>query len=152
MTIQSSITELGLFDLFQILHFHKKTGRLMISDGPHGKEAQVLFEDGYVGFAYVHDRAADPVKALLIRWGLVNELSYGDVERNLPKYDGLLECLTGEGIVHRAYLEKHLSSRIQETVYEIFKWDTGVCRFIEGALDHKKELIVRLNTENVILE
>jgi tetratricopeptide (TPR) repeat protein len=152
MTIQSSITELGLFDLFQILHLHKKTGRLMISDGPRGKEAQVLFEQGYVGFAYVHDRASESVKSLLIRWGIVDEKSYEDVERKLSKYDTMMDCLDGEGIVPRAYLKKYLSSRIQETVHDIFKWDAGVCRFMEEELDHKKELILPLNTENLILE
>lgn len=152
MTIQSSITELGLFDLFQILHLHKKTGRLIISDGPRGKEAQVLFEEGQVAFALIQERASETIKSLLIRWGIVNEESYDNLERKLPRYDTFVDCLDGEGIVPRAYLEKYISFRIQENVYEIFKWDTGVCRFIEGELDHKKELIIPLNTENLILE
>jgi tetratricopeptide (TPR) repeat protein len=152
MTIQSSITELGLFDLFQILHLHKKTGRLMISDGPNGKETQVVFENGHVGFAFVHDRASESIKSLLIKWGVVNESSYDDLEQKMPQYDSFMDCLCGEGIMPKAYLEKYISSRIQESVYEIFKWDTGVCRFIEGELDRKKELIIPLNTENLILE
>ncbi|HER44264.1 MAG TPA: DUF4388 domain-containing protein, partial [Candidatus Eisenbacteria bacterium] len=152
MAIQSSISELGLFELFQILHMNAKTGRLIVSDTPDGREAQVLFHDGAVSFAQVYDRAARPVPALLVEWGVLDDESLRRMEATLPRYADLLACLDGEGIVPRSHMENFLGNRVRECVYELFKWDRGECRFIDEELDARTEVLVALNTENLILE
>ena len=48
MTIQSTIKEIGLFDLFQILHLHRKTGRIIINGATDKREAKVVFKEGAV--------------------------------------------------------------------------------------------------------
>jgi tetratricopeptide (TPR) repeat protein len=152
MTIQSSIKELGLFDLFQVLHINKKTGRLMVSDGPNGKEAQILFRDGAVCFAVVHDRVPKTAESLLVEWGVIDDASIVRIGKALRNYPTLLDCLEGEGITARGHLENFLANCIRECVYEIFKWDEGECRFIEEEIDERREIMIPLNTENLILE
>jgi tetratricopeptide (TPR) repeat protein len=152
MTIQSSIKELGLFDLFQVLHANKKVGRLIVTDGPEGKEAQIIFSDGNVCFAVVHDRVPKTTQALLVEWGVIDEASLARIENALRRYPTFLDCLEGEGIAGRAHLENFLANCIRECVYEIFKWDQGECRFIEEEIDQRREIMVPLNTENLILE
>ena len=152
MTIQSSIKELGLFDLFQVLHINQKMGRLMVTDGPDGKEAQILFRGGEVCFAVIHDRAPKTIETLLVEWGVIDDGSLVRVEKALRRYPTLIECLEGEGIASRGHLENFLANCIRECVYEIFKWDRGECRFIEEEIDQRREIMVPLNTENLILE
>jgi tetratricopeptide (TPR) repeat protein len=152
MTIQSSIKELGLFDLFQVLHINKKTGRLMVTDGPDKKEAQIIFRAGDVCFAVMHDRVPKTVERLLVDWGVVDDGSLVRIEKALRKYGTLIDCLEGEGIAPRGHLENFLANCIRECVYELFKWDCGECRFIEEEIDERREIIVPLNTENLILE
>ncbi len=152
MTIQSSIRELGLFDLFQVLYLNRKTGRLLISGTPENKEAQVLFYEGAVCFAAVHDRVPKSISMLMVEWGVLDEIAYLKVEKAMRKYGNLLECLEGEGIAPRNHVENFLSSRVRECVYEIFKWDGGEYSFIEEQLDQAREALITLNTENLILE
>jgi len=152
MTIQSSIKELGLFDLFQVLHINKKTGRLMVTDGPDGKEAQIIFRNGDTCFAVINERVPKTIENLLVDWGVIDEGSLARVEKALRRYPTLLDCLEGEGIAPRAHLESFLANCIRECIYEIFKWDMGECRFIEEDIDQRREIVVPLNTENLILE
>jgi tetratricopeptide (TPR) repeat protein len=152
MTIQSSIKELGLFDLFQLLHINKKTGRLMVTDGPDGKEAQIVFKSGDTSFAVVHDRVPKAIETLLVEWGVVDDASLGRIEKNRRKYPTLVECLEGEGIASRGHIENFIANCVRDNVYEIFKWDRGECRFIEEEIDERREILVPLNTENLILE
>ena len=152
MTIQSSIKELGLFDLFQVLHINKKTGRLMVTDGPDGKGAQIIFRAGDVCFAVMHDRVPKSVETLLVEWGVIDDGSIVRIEKALRRYSNLIDCLEGEGIAPRGHLENFLANCIRECVYEIFKWDRGECRFIEEEIDERREIVVPLNTENLILE
>jgi tetratricopeptide (TPR) repeat protein len=152
MTIQSSIKELGLFDLFQVLHINKKTGRLIVTDGPDGKEAQVIFREGDTCFAVIHDRVPRSVAALLAEWGVIDEGSIARVEKALPSYPTLIDCLEGERIAARGHLENFLANCIRECIYDIFKWDRGECRFIEEEIDQRSDIVIPLNTENLILE
>lgn len=153
MAIQSSISELGLIDLFQILSLQKKTGYLIISDGPGGEEARVLFSEGSVGFASTYDRVPKTTISLLLEWGAVDQESLRRVESTLGNYSNLAACLDGEGVVSESYLKKLVSARTQDVIYELFKWCTGTCRFTEVAsFDETMVIIVPLNTENLILE
>jgi len=152
MTIQSSIQDLGLFDLFQVLHINKKTGRLIVTDGPDGKEAQIIFHEGDTCFAMTHDRAPRSVSTLLVEWGVIDEGSIARVEKSLPSYPTLIDCLEGEHIAVRGHIENFLANCIRECVYEIFKWDRGECRFIEEEIDQRRDIVIPLNTENLILE
>lgn len=152
MTIQSSIKELGLFDLFQVLHINKKTGRLMVTDGPDGKEAQIIFRNGATCFAVVNDRVPKSIENLLVDWGVIDDGSVTRIEKAMSRYPALIDCLEGEGIAPRGHLETFLANCIRECVYEIFKWDRGECRFIEEEIDQRREIVVPLNTENLILE
>ena len=152
MAIQSSIKELGLFDLFQLLHMNAKTGRLIISDAAENKDAQILFQEGSVCLASVNDRSPKTVEMLLEEWGIVDETILPSIIGAYKKYDNLIDCLVGEGISSKHHLENFFSSRIRENVYDIFKWENGDFRFIEEELEVRREVVVKLNTENLILE
>lgn len=152
MTIQSSIRELGLFDLFQVLYLNRKTGRLLISGTPEARQAQVLFHEGAVCFASVYDRVPKSISALMVEWGVLDDATNVKVEKAMPGYGNLLECLEGERIAPRNHIENFLSSRVRECVYDIFKWDGGEYSFIEEQLESAREVLITLNTENLILE
>lgn len=153
MAIQSSISELGLIDLFQLVSLQRKTGRLTISDGPEGMQAQVLFVDGAVGFASIYDRAPKNTVAVLVECGVLGPDDVKRIEDSVHEYDNLSACLDGEGIESGSYLKSVVASRTQQCVYELFKWNKGTCRFTEmGDIDERADIIVGLNTENLILE
>lgn len=152
MTIQSSIRELGVFDLFQILHLHRKTGRLVVTNIPDGREAHVFFKEGSVCFARFHEGGLKSAVMLLLDWGILDQSALERIEENSKNYDNIFDCLEGEGIASRTYIENFVASRVRETVYEIFKLEEGDCEFIEEQRDERRELIVPLNTENLILE
>ena len=152
MTIQSSIQELKLFDLMQVLHMSKKNGRLMVTDGPEGKRAEIVFKKGDVGFAVIHDRVPKTVETLLVDWGVVDNASLARIEKSRRRYSTLIDCLDGEGIASRGHIENFGANGVRENVYETFKWDRGECRFVEEEIDERREVLVQLNTENLILE
>lgn len=152
MTIQSSINELGLFDLFQVLYHSQKTGRLIITDTVQERGAHILFKEGAVCFASIYDKSPKSIGLILEEWGVLDEISAARIEEKSGKYKSLVDCLVGEGISSQNHLENFFGSRVREAVYNVFKWENGDCRFIEEDLDEKRELLVLLNTENLILE
>lgn len=152
MAIQSSIEELGLFDLFQVLHMNGKTGRLIITDRSCSREAIILFDEGRVCMASVHDRSPKSIENLLEDWGVVDSKSVSEIQSAIKNHRNLIECLEAEGISSRNHLENFFAARIRDCVYDVFKWESGDCRFIEEDLDPRREVIVKLNTENLILE
>ncbi len=152
MAIQSSIQELGLFDLFQLLHMNGKTGRLIITDTGKNREAQVLIHTGSVCMASVHDRVPRTVEMLLEEWGVVDQASMQVVAGTIEKHGNLLECLVAAGISSKTHLESFFAARIRECVYGVLKWESGDCRFLEEELDTRREVLVLLNTENLIME
>ncbi|OQX84803.1 MAG: hypothetical protein B6D63_03745 [Candidatus Latescibacteria bacterium 4484_7] len=152
MTIQSSLTDLALFDLLQVLNLNKKTGRLIITDGPEAKEAHVVFRNGDICFAVIHDKLPKTTESVLLEWGVIDDRFAARFEKVTRKYSRLLDCLEGEGVAPRTHIENFISSRIKENIYEILKWEEGDCRFIEEDVDERKEIVIPLNTENLILE
>ena len=102
--------------------------------------------------ASIHDRSPRSILDLLEEWGVVDQGSLVEVEKALPRYKSLVECLEALGISSGNHLENFLAARVRESVYNIFKWEKGDCRFIEEDLDGRREIIVHLNTENLILE
>jgi len=152
MTIQSTIKEIGLFDLFQILHLHRKTGRLIIQGTPDEREAKVVFKDGSVVLASIYKNNPGSTEELLSEWGVLDVESSAKLSKKMKKYNNLMEAIDGEGIAPRRYVEQFLAERIRETVFEILKWDAGEYRFDEEKLAEKSEVLIALNTENLILE
>jgi tetratricopeptide (TPR) repeat protein len=152
MTIQSTIKEIGLFDLFQILHLHRKTGRLIIQGTPDKREAKVVFKEGAVVLASIYKNNPKSIEELLSEWGVLDVESSVKLSKKMKKYNNLIEAIDGEGITPRKHVEQFLAERIREMVFEILKWDTGEYRFDEEKLAEKSEVLIALNTENLILE
>jgi hypothetical protein len=152
MAIQSSINELGLFDLFQVLYHNQKTGRLIITDSLEEKGAHVFFKEGFICFASLYDKAPKSIGAALEEWGVLDEISAVRIEEKWGRYESPLDCIASEGFSSRNYLESFFSARVKESVYSILKWENGDCRFIEEEIDEKREVFVMLKTENLILE
>jgi len=105
-----------------------------------------------VCFAVIYDRVPIGIEAILIDWGVIDERFASKLQKLCMKYRGILDCLDAEGVAPKSHLKNFISSRIKENVYEVLKWDRGECRFIEEELDERKEVVVPLNTENLILE
>ena len=135
MTIQSTIKEIGLFDLFQILHLHRKTGRLIIQGTPDGREAKVVFKEGAVVLASIYKNNPKSTEELLSEWGVLDLETSAKLSKKMKKYSNLIEAIDGEGITPRQHVEQFLAERIRETVFEILKWDAGEYRFDFKALD-----------------
>ncbi len=152
MTIQSTIKEIGLFDLFQILHLHRKTGRLVIQGTPDKREAKVVFKEGSVVLASIYKNTPKSIEELLSEWGVLDVESSVKLSKKMKKYSNLIEAIDGEGITPRQHIEQFLAERIREVVFEILKWDAGEYRFDEEKLAEKSEVLIALNTENLILE
>jgi tetratricopeptide (TPR) repeat protein len=152
MTIQSTIKEIGLFDLFQILHLHKKTGRLLIAGTPDDKEAKVVFKEGAVCLASIYDREPKSVEEQLTEWGVLDSELKKKLAKKLKKYKTLIDAIEGEGMTPRKQVENFIAERVKDTVFEILKWEVGEYRFDEEKLNEKIEVLVPLNTENLILE
>jgi tetratricopeptide (TPR) repeat protein len=152
MTIQSTIKEIGLFDLFQILHLHRKTGRLIITGTPDDKEAKVVFTEGAVCLATIFEDEPKSAEEQLAEWGVLNSELKKKLAKKMKKYKTLIDAIAGEGATPKKQIQNFVAEHVRDTVFEILKWEAGEYRFDEGKLDEKTEMLVPLNTENLILE
>ncbi len=152
MTIQSTIKEIGLFDLFQILYLHRKTGRLIIAGTPDDREAKVVFKEGAVCLASIFENTPKSVIEQLAEWGVLDSELKKKLSKKGKKYKTLIDAIEGEGVIPKKQIENFIADRVRDTVFEILKWEAGEYRFDEEKLDEKIEVLVPLNTENLILE
>ncbi len=152
MTIRSTIDELGLFDLLQIICMNGKTGRLIVADGPANQQAQLIFKKGNLCFAVRYSNVPKSMESLLVDWGLIDGSAVVSIEKAREKYDDFLDCLDGEGIGSREQLESYFAGITRENVFEVLKWEKGNYRFIEEKIDQRHEILVPMNTENLIME
>lgn len=151
MSFTGNLRTVAFPDILQLLSTGKKTGILAITKGTTQKE--VCFKDGNIIYASSKNSEEDYLGGLLVRRG---RLAKADLDRaiHLHKSTGkrLGMVLVEMELFSREEISDCLRIQVEEIIYNLFSWPEGDFVFQEGKLPQVKDLLVELQTVNVIME
>ena len=154
MALRGNLKDFSLPDVFQLVTFSRKTGVLRIEreDGAHGS---VWFRDGDVFFAQSNWHTellgerlvrAQRLTAQALGRALAIRTTEGESGRRLGT------ILVDEGYITLEVLESFVSEQIQETIFDLMRWDEGDFDFEAMPEAVEEDIGLSVSIENVIME
>ncbi|MEI7814773.1 MAG: DUF4388 domain-containing protein, partial [Coriobacteriia bacterium] len=154
MALRGNLNDFSLPDVFQLVTFSQKTGVLRINR-ENGDEGSVWFRDGDVFFAQSNWHASLLGERLVRAHKITNEALARALEiRVLEGPDGrrLGAILTQENYISHAVLESFVQEQIQETIFDLMRWDEGNFDFQAMPEVAEEDIGLSVSIENVIME
>lgn len=153
MPLQGQIKEFGLPEIIQLIQIQKKDGMLTLRQGK--VEAMVLFESGAVVMARLGtDDEWFAILDLMVR---AKRITTGKLQESIKENKKIGETELGPYLVNKNIVEKEdlqlvIRLYIQETLFHLFTWKTGVYQFDARKVSYNKEYFFPLNTEFAMME
>ncbi|HEX5388086.1 MAG TPA: DUF4388 domain-containing protein [Gemmatimonadales bacterium] len=151
MAIKGSLKEASLPDVIQLLFLGRRTGCLALADRQNF--GTIYFDDGQIVFAAIVNRR-DRIGDLLLRDGRITpaQLRAAIDAQDHARDRRLGEILVDDGVLTREALSDYVRLQIEEAVYFLFTWSSGTFNFDAGVQPDRREMLVRLNPEYLLLE
>ncbi len=153
MALRGNLKDFSLPDVFQLVQLSRKTGVLRIA-GAEG-EGSIWFREGEVFFAQ-SDWRTDRFGERLVN---AQRITPAALERALeiqtaeaPHGRRLGEILVAEGYITRQVLEAFVLDQIQDTIFDLMRWDEG--RFDFEVLPEvlHEDIGLAVSVENIVME
>ncbi|HEX9094294.1 MAG TPA: DUF4388 domain-containing protein [Coriobacteriia bacterium] len=153
MALRGNLRDFSLPDVFQLVTLSGKTGVLRIKRSD--AEGSVWFRDGAVFFAQ-SDWQREPLGTRLVAAGRLtpNALTRAlDIQRGEPAGGRRLGgILVDEGYVSDKVLEAFVQEQIQDTIFDLFRWDEGDFDFEPLEVVPEEDIGLSVSIENVVME
>ncbi len=154
MALRGNLKDFSLPDVFQLVTFSRKTGVLRI-EREDGALGSVWFRDGDVFFAQSNWHT-EPLGERLVRAQRVTPQALAKALelRGAEGEDGrrLGQILVDEGYITEAVLEDFVQEQIQETIFDLMRWDEGEFDFEAMPEAAEEDIGLSVSIENVIME
>ncbi|MBA4370254.1 MAG: hypothetical protein C0418_01585 [Coriobacteriaceae bacterium] len=154
MALRGNLRDFSLPDVFQLVTFSKKTGVLRIrrADGAAGS---VWFRDGDVFFAQSNWHQ-DPLGQRMVA---AQKITPNALSRALemrasepPAGRRLGQILVDEGYVSDKILEAFVQEQIQDTIFDLMRWDEGDFDFETMPEVLEEDIGLSVSIENIVME
>lgn len=150
MSIAGNLITMDLAELLQWLSQSRKTGTLVINNGK--VEKRLFLREGRI----VSSASSDPKEYLghfLVSQSLINERQLdAAIAQQASKKMLLGEILVTEGAVREEDLNRVLRLKAEEGIYDIFTWENGEFRFLQGELPDRKFIPLSLDLTAILME
>lgn len=147
--LNGSLDDFTLPDIFRLMSFAKKTGRLDVVRS--AGEGNVFFRDGEVYFAE-SSISKEPLGQKLMR---ARALSEGQLMKALDEHKAsgrrLGEVLVATGLVSNEQLEGAVRQQVEDAVFDLLRWELGEFHWEPGA-ELDVEVPISVSVENLIME
>lgn len=153
MALRGNLRDFSLPDVFQLVTLSGKSGVLRIERAD--AQGSVWFRDGEVFFAQ-SDWHREPLGTRLVAAGKITPsglVKALDIQRaEQPSGRRLGEILVDEGFTSDKVLEAFVQEQIQDTIFDLFRWDEGDFGFemLESAPD--EDIGLSVSIENIVME
>jgi len=154
MALRGNLRDFSLPDVFSLVTLSKKTGVLRIrrSDGAEGS---VWFRDGDVFFAQSNWHH-EPLGERLVEGGKITPAALArglEAQRGEPAGGRRLgQILVDEGFITGSVLETFVQEQIQDTIFDLMRWDDGDFDFKALESADEEDIGLTVSIENVIME
>jgi hypothetical protein len=153
MALRGNLRDFSLPDVFQLVTLSGKSGVLRIKRAD--AEGSIWFRDGEVFFAQ-SDWHREPLGTRLVTAGKItpNALSKAlDTQRaEQPSGRRLGKILVDEGFTSEKVLEAFVQEQIQDTIFDLFRWDDGDFDFETLESPPEEDIGLSVSIENIVME
>jgi hypothetical protein len=152
MSLEGSIKDFGLSDIFQLIFVQQKSGLMTIEH--QSRRATVGFVKGMLVSAQIDgEEGMERIGEVLVR---AKRLTPQQLEAALKTQqeagEYLGQVLIGRKFVSEADLKRALRLQILEAVYRLFRWKDGEYRFDQKDVDYPRNLVDPISTEHILME
>jgi len=154
MALRGNLKDFSLPDVFQLVTFSRKSGVLRIKRAD-GAEGSVWFREGDVFFAQSNWHAellgerlvrAQRITPQALDRALTLRAAEGERGRRLG------QILIDDGYITDKVLEVFVSEQIQETIFDLMRWDEGDFDFEATPEIADEDIGLAVSLENVVME
>jgi len=153
MALRGNLKDFSLPDVFQLVTLSGKTGVLRIKRAD--AEGSVWFRDGEVFFAQ-SDWHAEPLGTRLVAAGRITPSALGralEIQKDEPSGARRLGAiLIAEGYITDKVLEAFVQEQIQDTIFDLFRWDEGDFDFEPLETAPAEDIGLSVSIENIVME
>ncbi len=152
MPLKGALRDFSLPDLFQLIHFGKKNGTLVIANGD--MMGYVCFRNGNVFFA-THNWKRAPLGQRLIEAGMITQEQLDEALelQNTTHGDQRIGNILVElGHLGRESLEVFVEEHIRDAVFNLLRWNEGDFDFDPDQIFPEEDIGLSMSTEDLIME
>jgi hypothetical protein len=155
VALEGTLKDFSLADMFRLLGSGKKTGSLHL-ECP-GAEGRVCFRDGRVYYASSNWHR-ESLGRRLVRSGVVSEkqlrqaLGLQKIQKREKAGRRLGQILVEEGYLEAHVLDEFIQAQINDTLFDLFRWEEGELRFEVGEACEEEDIGVSVAVESIIME
>ncbi len=155
MTLEGNLKDFSLAEMFRLLSSGQKTGTLRMTRSD--AEGKVCFKKGRVFFAS-SDYNREPLGKRLVEAGVVSDkqlrqaLGLQKIQKKEKAGRRLGQILVEEGYLERKVLESLIQDQINDTLFDLFRWEEGDLSFGPEEACEEEDIGISVSVENIIME
>jgi hypothetical protein len=153
MALRGNLRDFSLPDVFQLVTLSGKSGVLRIKRAD--AEGSVWFRDGEVFFAQ-SDWHREALGTRLVAAGKITPSALTkalDLQKAEPPGGRRLgQILVDEGYLTDKVLEAFVQEQIQDTIFDLFRWDEGDFDFESAEAAPEEDIGLSVSIENIVME
>lgn len=155
MALEGNLKDFSLEDMFRLLASGQKTGTLHMERGE--AEGRVCFKSGRVFFASSNWNR-ESLGRRLVKAGVISEkqlrqaLGLQKIQKKEKANRRLGQILVDEGYLESKILENFIQEQINDTLFDLFRWEEGDLRFEADETCEDEDIGISVSVENIIME
>ncbi|MDO8915003.1 MAG: DUF4388 domain-containing protein [Coriobacteriia bacterium] len=155
MALEGNLKDFTLTDMFRLLASGRKSGTLHL-EHPEA-QGKVCFDKGRVFFASSNWNR-ESLGRRLVKSGVISEkqlrqaLGLQKIQKKEKASRRLGQILVDEGYLESKVLENFIQDQINDTLFDLFRWDEGNLRFEPDENCEDEDIGIAVSVENIIME
>lgn len=155
MALEGNLRDFSLADMFRLLASGAKTGTLYLE--ATSAQGKVCFSKGRVFFASSNWNR-ESLGRRLVKAGVITEkqlrqaLGLQKIQKKEKAGRRLGQILVDEGYLDSRVLETFIQDQINDTLFDLFRWEDGELRFEADEVAEDEDIGVSVSVENIIME
>lgn len=155
MALEGNLKDFSLEDMFRLLASGRKTGTLYMEN--HDAEGKICFKKGRVFFASSNWNR-ESLGRRLVKAGVISEkqlrqaLGLQKIQKKEKANRRLGQILVDEGYLESKLLENFIQDQINDTLFDLFRWEVGDLRFEADEVCEDEDIGISVSVENIIME
>jgi hypothetical protein len=155
VALEGNLKDFSLADMFRLLASGRKSGTLHL-DRPDA-QGKVCFDKGRVFFASSNWNR-ESLGRRLVKAGVISEkqlrqaLGLQKIQKKEKAGRRLGQILVDEGYLDSKVLENFIHDQINDTLFDLFRWEEGNLRFEGDESCDDEDIGIAVSVENIIME
>lgn len=153
MSFWGTFNLFSLSEVLQLLHMGRKSGTL--DSWNEFDERKIFFYEGNILFAEAV-KYKEKLGDILVKSRAINDIQLSKalkIQRDSHSTKKVGEILIEAGFITRERLINGITSQTEESIYELFDWESGHFRFEEkGISPEDMEFVLNISIQNIIME